>query len=80
MFVGEFEEEVVAVTKACAKRPRPPLTVTKVTILAAIERGDKDYLLRHCRTSKNTVNKLFANTRDNFPTVAKNAAGKKSDT
>ena len=77
LFVGEFEEEVVAVTEACAKRPRAPLTVTKETILAAIERGDKDYLLRHCRTSKNTVNKLFANTRDSFATVAKNAAGRK---
>ena len=77
LFVGEFEEEVVAVTEACAKRPRAPLTVTKETILAAIERGDKDYLRRHCSTSKNTVNKLFANTRDSFATVAKNAAGRK---
>ena len=55
LFVGEFKEEVVAVTEACAKRPRAPLTVTKETILAVIERGYKDYLLRHCRTSKNTL-------------------------
>ena len=45
--------------------------------MAAIDRGDKDYLRRHCSTSKNTVNKLFANTRDSFATVAKNAAGRK---
>ena len=77
LFAGEFGEEAVVVMEACAKRPRAPLTVTKETILAAIDRGDKDYLLQHCRTSKNTVNKLFANTRDSFATVEKNAAGRK---
>ena len=51
--------------------------MTKETILAAIDRGDVDYLRTHCRTTKNTVNKLFANTRDSFATVEKNAAGKK---
>ena len=81
LFGEDFEgEAVVVVVEACAKRPRAPLTVTKETILAAIDRCDKDYLLLHCRTrrtSKNTVNKLFANTRDSFSTVEKNAAGKK---
>ena len=46
--------------------------------MAAIDRGDKDYLRLNCSTTKNTVNKLFANnTRDSFATVEKNAAGKK---
>ena len=76
-FGEDFEGEAVVVEEALAKRPRAPLTVTKETILAAIDRGDKDYLRLHCRTSKNTVNKLFANTRDSFSTVEKNAAGKK---
>ena len=29
LFVGEFGKEAVAVTEACAKRPRAPLTVIK---------------------------------------------------
>ena len=45
--------------------------------MAAIDRGDKDYLRLNCRTTKNTVSKLFANTRDSFATVEKNVAGKK---
>ena len=63
--------------EAYAKRPRVPLAVTKETILAAIDHGNAAYLRIHCRTTKNTVNKLFANTRDSFATVEKNAAGKK---
>ena len=35
------------------------------------------YLRLHCSTTKNTVNKLFANTCDSFSTVQKNAAGTK---
>ena len=78
LFGEDFEGDTGAVMEeACAKRPRAPLTVTKETILAAIDRGDKDYLRLHCRTTKNTVNKLFANTRDSFSTAEKNAAGKK---
>ena len=46
---------------------------TKETILAANDRGDADYLRVRCRTTKKTVNKLFANTRDSFVTAAKNA-------
>ena len=72
--VEEVEEEVMA---AYAKHPCTQLTVTKETILAAIDRGDADYLRAHCRTTKNTGNKLFANTRDSFTTAEKNAAGKK---
>ena len=73
----QFEADAGAVVEAYAKRPRAPLAVTKETILAAIDRGDKDYLRLHCRTTKNTVNKLFANTRDSFSTVEENAAGQK---
>ena len=78
LFAEEFEGDTGEVAEeALAKRPRAPLTVTKETILAAIDRGDKDYLRLHCSTSKNMVNKLFANTRDSFSTVDKNAVGKK---
>ena len=73
----DFEGDAGEVVEACAKRPRAPLAVTKETILAATDRGDKDYLRLHCCTTKNTVNKLFANTRDSFSTVEKNAASKK---
>ena len=77
MFTLDFEGDAGQVVEACAKRPRAPLAVTKETILAAIDRGDKDYLRLHCRTTKNKVNKLLANTRDSFSTVEKNAAGKR---
>ena len=73
----QIEAEAGEVVEAYAKRPRAPLAVTKETILAAIDRGDKDYLRLNCRTTKNTVNKLFANTRDSFAMVEKNAAGKR---
>ena len=55
LFSEDFEGEAVVVVEACAKRPRPPLTVTKETILAAIDSGNKDYLRLHCRTSKNSI-------------------------
>ena len=77
LFSEDFEGEAVVVVEACAERPRAPLTVTKETILAAIDSGDKDYLRRHCSSSKNTVNKLFANTHDSFSTVEKNAGKKR---
>ena len=73
--VAEVVEEEVM--KAYAKRPRAPLMVTKEAILAAIDRGDADYLLANRLTKKKTINTLFANTRDTFATAAKNAAGKK---
>ena len=79
VFVGECEEDVMVkeVKAPCAKRPRAPLTVTKATILAAIDRGDAAYLRANRLTSKKTVNMLFANTRDTFATAEKDSAGRK---
>ena len=59
------------------KRPRAPLTVTKATTLAAIDRGDVAYLRANRLTKKGTINTLFANTRDTFATAEKDSAGKK---
>ena len=72
--VEEVDEEVM---EAYAKCPRAQLTVTKETILVAIDRGNADYLRAHFRTTKKTVNTLFVNTRDSFLMAAKNTAGKK---
>ena len=38
----QIEADAGEVVEAYAKRPRAPLAVTKETILAAIDRGDKD--------------------------------------
>ena len=40
--VPQIEADAGEVAEANAKRPRAPLAVTKETILAAIDRGDKD--------------------------------------
>ena len=57
--------------------PARALTVTKETILAAIDRGDVAYLRANRLTKKKTINTLFANTRDTFATAEKDAAGRK---
>ena len=62
---------------SAAKRERAPLTVTKATILAAIDRGDAAYLRANRLTTKKTINTLFANTRDTFATAEKDSAGRK---
>ena len=78
LLAEEFEGDAgEVVEEAYAKRPRSPLTVTKETILAAIDCGDVEYLRANRLTTKKTINTLFANTRDTFATVEKNAAGKK---
>ena len=60
LFAGEFEGDAVEVVKEpCVKRPRAPLTVTKETILAAIDRGDVAYLRANQLTTKKTINTLF---------------------
>ena len=44
LFTLQFEVDAGEVVDAYAKRPRAPLAVTKETILAAVDRGDKDSL------------------------------------
>ena len=45
LLAEEFEGDAGEVVKEpCAKRPHAPLTVTKETILAAIDREDVAYL------------------------------------
>ena len=63
LFAEEFEGDAgEVVEEAYAKRPRAPLTVTKETILAAIDpgRGDVEYLRANRLTTKKTINTLFA--------------------
>ena len=63
--------------EAYAKRPRAALAVTKETIFAAMDRGDGGVSSGQPLAKKKTINTFFANTRDTFATVEKNAAGKK---
>ena len=78
LFAEDFKGDAVEVVEgASVKRTRAPLTVTKATILAAIDHGDVAYIRANQLTKKGTINTLFANTRATFATAEKDSAGKK---
>ena len=66
---------VVAAKQIRERKKRPPLEVTKETILRALKTADVHYFETHYRTKKGTVNKQFASLRETFATVGKNSAG-----